>query len=46
MQLDITKVKLRIRDIKRENAVNRKMIFIMFLAVEEEPGCRKETNYQ
>ena len=35
MQLDITKVKLRSRDIKRENAVNRKMIFIMFLAVDE-----------
>ena len=35
MQLDITKVKLRSRDIKRENAVNLKMIFIMFLAVDE-----------
>lgn len=35
MQLDITKVKLRSRNIKRENAVNRKMIFIMFLAVDE-----------
>ena len=35
MRLDITKVKLRSRDIKRENAVNRKMIFIMFLAVDE-----------
>ena len=35
MQLDITKGKLRSRDIKRENAVNRKMIFIMFLAVDE-----------
>ena len=35
MQLDITKVKLRSRDIKRENAVNRKMIFMMFLAVDE-----------
>ena len=35
MQLDIKKVKLSSRDIKRENAVNRKMIFIMFLAVDE-----------
>ena len=35
MRLDITKVKLRSRNIKRENAVNRKMIFIMFLAVDE-----------